>query len=387
MGETVVGFLNYLRNSYLREFSRIAGKNPRLQIVCGNESADLDSVVSAITYAYFSYIKDPSRPFLPVLNILRADLELRRDIVWVLKQRNIPYGLLYFQEDIQGLRNQLNCPIDAVLVDHNDTQSTARELVDSVIAIIDHHEDLGLHKDILERQCGPRIIEKAGSCSSLVYNYWNGLLGPQMNRADTRAPCLGLAALLIDTSNMSYKVEQPDVQAHKSFRGSIRDLDFDEYFAQIRRAKDDIVGLPLRDVLRKDYKEFDFLKGRGGAIRCGMASVVKPLQWLERQFQDQEFKATSSKFLKERNQDVLLILTSWTDDENRFSRQLAFYAETKQNTETVCKLADLVRDKLQLRPIQILDIPDERFRFYAQENTNASRKQVVPYMEEACRQL
>ncbi|SCU80630.1 LANO_0B00738g1_1 [Lachancea nothofagi CBS 11611] len=383
MGETLVGFLSHLRNSYLKDFSR----NSRLRIVCGNESADLDSVVSAITYAYFSYINDPSKPIVPILNILKADLELRRDIVWVLKQRNIPHSLLFFQEDLQDLRKRFNCPIDAVLVDHNDTQSVAKTLVDSVVGIIDHHEDLGLHKDILDRKCGPRVVTVAGSCSSLVFNYWHNILGSHRRKAEIDALYLCLGALLIDTTNMSYKVERPDLQAHATYKVSLHGFDFDGYFDQVRQAKDDIEGLPLRDILRKDYKEFEFPKAREGNVKCGMASVVRPLEWIQQQFGDQELINACGQFLQERSQDILLILTSWTTEEGKFSRQLAFCTGAQQNIEISQQIAEKVHNFLDLKPIDIMDSPVKSFVFFAQLNTNASRKQVAPCLQDACREL
>ncbi|SCU91687.1 LAME_0E13454g1_1 [Lachancea meyersii CBS 8951] len=383
MNESLVGFLKYIKNTYLREETY---KSSHLSIVCGNESADLDSVVSAITYAYFSYIKNPSKPLVPVLNILRADLELRRDVVWILKQRNIPHSLLYFHEDLQDLRKSFKGPIEAVLVDHNDPQSVMKNLVDSVVGVIDHHEDLGLHKDIISRH-NPRIITPSGSCSSLVFNYWHKTLdSSERAKMSPDALSLCLGALLIDTSKMSHKVEHPDQKAHAAYKQSLPNLNFDEFFSQLRQAKDDIVGLSLRDILRKDYKEFEFSK-KQGLLKCGFASVVKPLEWIYAQFPDQEFVDSCENFGSERSLDILVVLTSWTDSKGQFERQVASYAKEKPNIEYSRLIAQQIAAPLKLQPLEVLNPPSENCAFFSQLDTSASRKQVVPYVHDACENL
>lgn len=380
MGEGVLAFLKFLKTSHLVGLQ----EKSCLRIVCGNESADLDSVVCAITYAYLSYIKDPSKPVLPVVNIMKQDLELRRDIVWVLQQRNIPHSLLYFQEDLRELKRKLNCKVDAILVDHNDQQSVARKLVDSVIGIIDHHEDLGLHRQIKD---GPRIITKAGSCSSLVSNYWFDTQKIKQNNVGKDAALLSVGALLTDTSNMSHRVERPDLVACERYKAELDDFDFDKYFQSICQAKEDITGLLLRDVLRKDYKEFEFLSSQKKSIRCGMASVVKPLGWIIEQYSADDFATACNNFLDERSLDILLILTSWTE-EGEFRRELAFYAKTSENIQISLKVASKVQGSLSLEALPAkMALADSKFLFYNQLNTNASRKQVVPHTQAAIQSL
>ncbi|CUS24933.1 LAQU0S22e00430g1_1 [Lachancea quebecensis] len=380
MGEGVLAFLKFLRTSYIVGIQ----ENSRLRIVCGNEAADLDSVVCAITYAYFSYIKDPSRPVLPFVNIMKQDLELRRDIVWVLKQRNIPHSLLYFQEDLGKLKRNLNCKIDAILVDHNDQQSVARKLVDSVIGIIDHHQDLGLHSHIED---GPRIVTKAGSCSSLVSNYWLDTQKLKNSNEWKNTALLSVSALLMDTSNMSRRVESPDLVACERYKTELGDFNFDRYFDNILQAKEDITGLSLRDILRKDYKEFDFLSGQQKSVKCGMASVVKSLDWIIEEYSVDNFASSCSDFLDERSLDILLILTSWTQ-EGEFRRQLAFYAKTPENIQTSRKVATKVQASLILEPLpSSMTLTDSKFLFYNQLNTDASRKQVVPHTQTAIQSL
>lgn len=378
MGENIAAFLTDLRHSYLKGIVR----NAHVRIVCGNESADLDSVVSALSYAYFSFLHDPNKPIVPVLNIVRDDLSLRKDIVWALKQQNIPQSLLYFQEDVRDLKNQYDCKIEAILVDHNDVQSELRSLVDSVVGIIDHHKDVGLHKEIAETGVGPRIITKAGSCSSLVSNYWFKILGRGIMQPTPDVLQLCVGALLVDTSNMLYKVEQADLAALQSYKFKLGGFNFTTYFEQIHEAKNDLEGLSLRDILRKDYKEFEFPTSGKRIIKCGMASVVKPLEWLVDKNGADGLEKGYRSFLEERSQDILLTLTNLTS-EGQFLRQIAFYAETPENIRLSEKLTHEVRDILRLKPINSKILATDKFSCFSQLNTAASRKQVAPYVQNA----
>lgn len=381
MGETVRGFLTHLKNFYLRNFTEGA----TLRIVCGNESADLDSVVSAITYAYFSYVKDPACPIVPIINIPRADLALRRDILYVLNQKSIPQDLLYFTEDLQSIKSHYKCSVDSVLVDHNDPQSQAKDLIDRVTGIVDHHEDLGLYGDSIKEAHGPRIVETSGSCSSLVFNYWFSRLGQTVLPVKDALP-LSLGAAIIDTSNFQYKVEEPDRIALDRYKQGLPGFDITDYYNSIRSAKDNIDGLDLRDVLRKDYKEFEFNNTRKDTVKIGIASVVKSLGWLEESYKESAFKEISLKFLEERSQDILMILTSWSE-EGTFKRQVSFIAHSEHNSKLCDSIIDKVSNRLELKEIQIFDNPSFGFRFFNQLNTAASRKQVAPYVKFAVESL
>lgn len=381
MSETVLSFLRYLKSSYLKGF---ANTSP-LKIVCGNQSADLDSVVSAISFAYFSYLKDPRNPILPVVNIPRNDLDLRRDIVSVLKRQSIPKNLLYFQEDIRDLKRQFGCKVESILVDHNDPQSDLKLIIDRVIGIIDHHEDLGLYKEEIAQSNGPRIITTTGSCSSLVLNYWYDLIGPESvaQMKDSFPLCLGAA--LIDTSNFKFKVEEADLKVLGIYKKYLPEVNFEEYYKQIREAKDDISGFSLKSVLKKDYKEFVFDKS-SSPVRCGIASVVKPLSWLRQEYGIENIDHTCSELLKEQSQDIFLILTSFIK-ENTFLREIAFFAHP--DTIHLCdEIISQVSPALKLKPIDEVQVSSENcLKAFDQLNVSASRKQIAPCIERAVRSL
>ena len=86
-----------------------------------------------------------------------------------------------------------------------------------MVGIIDHHEDEG---QFVESQ--PRIIRTCGSNSSLVFNYfYNEFFKNNTSKfleTQLEAIKLLLGPLLIDTSGMTQKVEEPDTEAFSIYQ-------------------------------------------------------------------------------------------------------------------------------------------------------------------------
>ena len=190
----------------------------RVTLATGNESGDMDSVVCAIVHSIFSNsyktATQEQRLVLPFLNFRKKDLRLRKDIVICLERAKIDPELLFYVDDLSqdGILGS-DVIGDVVLLDHNAEQgSIARLLKENqsirVSGIIDHHQDEKQHLDAV-----PRIIEKTGSCSSLVWDYWRETvtLRPEAlgdREALTDVIELLSAPLVLDTTNCTSKMEK-----------------------------------------------------------------------------------------------------------------------------------------------------------------------------------
>jgi exopolyphosphatase len=90
------------------------------------------------------------------------------------------------------------------LVDHNVLRTTYTSPSTNVVAVIDHHEDEGQYKDT----ANSRIVEPAGSCSSLVVrsyqSFSNLFIPPELST-------LSLSAILIDTHGLKMGGKALDV--------------------------------------------------------------------------------------------------------------------------------------------------------------------------------
>lgn len=369
MTTSLAGFLGFLKSSYIRE--QLA-RGDVLNIVCGNQSCDMDSVMSALTYAYYSYLKRPEQPIIPVLNIPKEDLKLRKDIIYVLsKKANISQGdnLLFFIKDIANYKQEKKLNIHAVLVDHNKLEGEAELVVDEIVGIIDHHEDSGTSRDSIIKYHGPDIIKVTGSCSSLITNYWARQLNNDLSAMKNTVE-LSLAAVLIDTNNFQYKVEAPDEEAFRIYKSQLSPTySLEKYFDEIKKEKNNLDGLSISDLLRKDYKQFEF-----GGYRVGMSAIVKPTSWLIEQYGADEIVHDCNEYSRE--MEVLILLTSFMEKGN-FHRELVIVTKNNQLQSQILKG---IESPLKLEALQETGFG---YTVYNQKNTESSRKQVAPAVKNA----
>lgn len=339
------------------------------RFVTGNQSADLDSVVSAIAYLYFNHHENPKNSLLPLVNIRRDELKLRRDIQLLLELHAILTSSLYFVEDLEKATGD----IELVLVDHCNIQGHElwqlfRKGRLSVSGIIDHHEDEGVFLD-----ANPRVVRPTGSCSSLVFNYWFGRLGGVPNVEIVR---LLLGPLLIDTSDMTKKVESDDRMAFGAYQyllvqsQMIQAVEPLALYKTLKQAKKDLSGFSFKDILRKDYKQFDFDTSKG-QVKVGFSSLGKSVSWVSKQFPKEEIAACLEEMTKEL--DIVVITTSYSR-KDIFTREFCYYLKSFNDLHKHA-------DSLELDD-NVYELPTVPFRVYNQRNTAASRKQVVPVVKQ-----
>ncbi|CCD24651.1 exopolyphosphatase NDAI_0D03370 [Naumovozyma dairenensis CBS 421] len=389
---TVRQFLEQLKNVHL---PKIIGSTMNLNIVYGNESADFDSITSAISYAYFSYIhhgyQKGINPIIPIINIPRLELKLRKDVMIALDKMSINEDTLFFMDDLDKWEDIHKGKVSARLVDHND-QPKQQYGVDKVTGIIDHHFD---QKNFLDAK--PRIIRPTGSCTSLVFNYWYDMLGKSLEKIIDIIPlCLG--GILLDTSNLKHKVEDPDLEAMAHLKEgliqynetSLSNIDIDSYYKELNHAKKDIRDFSVKDILCKDYKQFEFKTKNNVPIVIGVASIVKSLDWLYKNISpDSSFKKQCVEFRNERKLTVLVLMTK-KSDENGFKRELGIIPDPSFKPENVNKLVDMITGQLALVNDTIstmTDTEEDPYLVFDQQNVQATRKQVVPFVKEAIEQL
>ncbi|KAG7192830.1 Exopolyphosphatase [Scheffersomyces spartinae] len=414
---TIKSFLVELKSVLQSE-----GHSFPLRFVTGNQSCDMDSTVCALTYSYMNYLHS-GKWMIPLLNIPRAELRLRKDISKLLQAHKITNDLLYFVEDLDRLvtlSSPMSSTYELVLVDHCNVQGDQWEqyLKDgkaTITAIVDHHEDEGI-----ATEANPRIIKSTGSCSSLVFNYWyNQFQDKGIFQDQTELVELLLAPLLLDTSNMSQKVEEPDVIALGVYRqilekdpsalqitslfsdmhhSSFNDSFLKQYTKKLKSYKKNLDGFTFYDILRKDYKSFTFVSNLK-PIKVGFSSLSSDFEYCCTVHKD-DFVSGASQLLSASGLDLLVMTASFTDKQTRkYSRQFSlFYAKDSGNLALFESIPKLVNQSLDLNN----DVPNIElytdfidsigettnytFTLFNQGNTAASRKQVVPAVKKAIEQ-
>lgn len=378
-------------NSYLKlakqTINSFLASEPKLKIklVIGNQSGDLDSITSAIAYGFYDTCLKAGNvtPTIPVLNFESRDLKLRKDVQYLFDKFSIDIKNLCFIDEFQHLSPLQKRQTDLILVDHNKIESNIEKylFVDQtqIKAIIDHHKDENLYLD-----CYPRIIHTTGSCSTLVQDFW---LGEKL-LAKVEAEELLAAAVLVDTSYLKYKVTEEDQKIFKHYTDTVKGIDWNDFYSNLRKAKSNIDDLSLIEIFRKDLKSYEYspsdINGlydsigkaapdRVAAISIGIASMVKSVEWLAERFSETEIINLVFDFCSSMGLEALILMSNYAQN-SEFHRQLVIFSNKDNSLVADALTQDLLKSNLELLPAFTL----AGTTVYNQLNVKASRKQVAP---------
>jgi len=390
--------------------------NGSASFVIGNESADLDSIACALVYGYIqSSTLQASRTntlTIPVTNIPASDLALRPELTALLSHADVKPSDLITLDDL----GKLPLPLKQTrwtLVDHNALLGELRHhYAQEVCGVIDHHDEE--HK--VPEDAQPRVVEKSGSCCSLVTNHcrddWDATSSASSSVGaangqdqgivddaaytstwDAQVAKLALGAVLIDTVNMTEdsKVTEHDKKAVRYLEARInastkirKDYDRGSFYQEISAAKGDIDGLSLKDILRKDYKQWI-----EGDLTLGISCVVKPVAYLQDKGAD--FMDTIMRFAEERGLQLFAVMTAYETESGDFARQLMLVATAEGKASAAAQgFARVATEELRLENAKLESGADSAthvpyVQLWNQKNLAASRKRVGPLLREAMR--
>jgi exopolyphosphatase len=262
-----------------------------------------------------------------------------------------------------------------------------------VVGCVDHHVDEGK----LPSNCGPepRVIEKCGSCASLVVEYcrpaWEALRSSggsgETLRVDSHLAHVALAAILADTINLTSKDKTTDKDITAvSFLEPLAGKDYtrDKYFEELSSVKEDISALNFRDIFRKDYKQW-----RDGSTSLGVSCVVQNLEYLTNKAGSEEvFLKELKSWALEKKLDIVVVMTMAHPDD-QFRRELLFWALSPGAAISAAHdFAARCKEELQLEPwadgkFDQADGHNQWRRAWKQHNISGSRKQVAPLIRES----
>ncbi|CAE6488865.1 unnamed protein product [Rhizoctonia solani] len=374
-------------------------------IVMGNEAGDLDSCASALAHSYLSTILDHKR-IIALIQTPRADLSLRAENLLAFNYAHLDKNNtdLLTIDDITVATKLEDLRSSYALVDHNKLlpKFLAKEgplaSAERVTSIFDHHDDERVHLD-----ANPRIIHPAGSCASIVADYFKPRLPPSPVPSDaiTDAYSLLLSAIMIDTGGLkdNGKTTEYDTIAadylypHTQFGapsvagGENKDrMTMSELANVLVDKKRDVSELSGHDLLRRDYKEFEWNNSQGALVRVGLSTVPMGLKhWIERDGKN-KFWAAQDAWIKERKLDVSGVLTTFrTRTKNKHKREmLLVFPQTEQvadaPTGLELKLYTGIESNAELgaEPKDIPGIEGRRARAWEQTEKQATRKQIAP---------
>ncbi|KAM6039552.1 exopolyphosphatase PRUNE1 isoform 2-T2 [Chlamydotis macqueenii] len=346
-------------------------RHQEIHVVMGNEACDLDSTVSALALAYFLAKASPApkAAFIPVLNIPRADFALRTETTFLLRKQGIPTASLIFRDEIDlgGLHRA--GLLSLTLVDHHVLPGADAALEEAVVEVLDHRP--------LERDQAPGCqvtAEPVGSCATLVTE--RIAQGPP-GVLDGPTAALLHGTILLDCVNLSPaagKVTPRDVACVSLLEARFPELPArDAVFEALQAAKFDVSGLTTEQMLRKDLKVLS-----GSELLLAVSAIYVDLEtFLRRPGLLQDLDA----FCQGRGYAGLVAMTISFNECKEPSRQLAVYSRRETLRSTVCRaLEEATMPSLHLQP---LPSPWSCVGAYAQGNTLASRKKVLPILRAA----
>lgn len=261
-----------------------AGKASEWIMVMGNEGGDLDSMTSALTWAYhLDHVSENTSHPIKAIALLQTPshaLDLRPENKLALDNSQMTPGhedLLTMDEvpeDPETLSKKLK---GIVLVDHGVPLRKWSHA--KILSIFDHHNDRGTAP-----KAKPRLFETAASCTTLVARQMLDEL--EQLEQEYHMPHelleLVLSAIAIDSGGLTGdKTTKADIETSKrvlarsAWRKDALDDVMEDLDDELTKAQKDIDGLNLRDLLRRDWKGdlIDTPSPRTPTVSLGFASI------------------------------------------------------------------------------------------------------------------
>ncbi|MFP7753318.1 manganese-dependent inorganic pyrophosphatase [Thermodesulfobacteriota bacterium B35] len=216
--------------------------------VVGHKNPDTDSVTAAIAYA--ELMKAKGEDYIPVIQG-----DLNPETVTVLERFGVSTPEI--MTDATGKK--------IALVDHSDLAQAPDNLSDGeVVAIVDHHKigDVTTNNPIF---CCVKPVGCSGTVLKQLYDIEGVTLDPKVAG-------LMLSAILSDTVNFkSPTCTEEDKKAVAELKEIAGVDDTDSLFMDMLKAKSSVDGVPAKDLLNRDYKDFDM---NGNKVGCGQLELA-----------------------------------------------------------------------------------------------------------------
>ena len=362
-------------NAFLETTRHSIRQDTPLHLVLGNESADPDSVVSSLMYAYFcsnsTAFQDTA--MVPLANIRARELRLRPEVIFLLKDTGIDPALLLFRDQIDLKSAARRKGFRITLVDHNDLAPRQTFLEAYVDAVIDHHPDSGRFG-----QAAPRIIEPVASTATLIARL---ILARHPALLDPSLAKLLLGPILLDSVNLDPEARRCSARDHHMVArlAALAGIDPTPLYESLVAARGDVTGMSVRDLLERDLK-----LGSNPDFAFGVSAVpTRLMQWIA---QNPDLPEKINRFARNRNLDLFLVLTYYPNP--RFQRWVLAWSPDPQLTDGL--LAWFNAHDTRLSPMNIArggeNMP-KKFRIWRQQNIHQSRKHLIPLLKSYCPDL
>lgn len=427
ISNTMANLKTFLRqsNTFIRNFpssSDISNVqippigNSKIILCLGNEAADADSIISSLCYAYWRTQKRVSLPesirstdcgsainhiYLPIVNIDRTELHLRRDVDLLLQYYDISLQDLNCLSDIvQWNFSKLveNEKLGIILLDHNILSMRWQKLLNHidmtkypcVDEILDHHIDMKEYLVCKSRNVAfnnDDSLPLVGSTCTLVAEE---VLKDGTPISETIFNSIGLllkGVISLDTFNMDPLMGKGTKRDERILRLLDKNINSasvtrESLFYLLVNAKNDINfwrSLTCKEALLLDFKDFQFKFSNNDAthVVIGISSVLLPIEELL-------MKPDACDVIKEylhSEREMLILMALISHPGKPTYRQLFLVSKDSQRISDICEYIHDNANNLQLKSLDFNFNCQYFWRSYVQENVKVSRKQLAVILQ------
>uniref|UniRef100_A0A8C5ZD76 Protein prune homolog 2 n=1 Tax=Marmota marmota marmota TaxID=9994 RepID=A0A8C5ZD76_MARMA len=332
----------------------------KVHVVIGPKSCDLDSLISAFTYAYFlDKVSPPGVLCLPVLNIPRTEFNYFTETRFILEELNISESFHIFRDEIN--LHQLNDEgkLSITLIGSNVLASEDKTLESAVVKVINAVEQNDTEFEIRESSSSLVLKELLQEAPELITEQLAHLL---------RGSIL-FKWMTMDPDKISEKQEEilsvleekfPNLPPREDIINVLQETQFS---AQ---------GLSIEQTMLKDIKELS-----DGEIKVAISTVNMTLEnCLFHSSITSDLKAFTDKF----GYDVLILFASYLSEEQQPRRQVAVYSQNLELCSQICcELEECQNPCLELEPFEC---GCDEILVYQQEDPSVTCDQVVLLIKE-----
>ncbi|XP_054544835.1 protein prune homolog 2 [Talpa occidentalis] len=333
----------------------------KVHVVIGHKSCDLDSLISAFTYAYFlDKVSPPGVLCLPVLNIPRTEFNYFAETRFILEELNISDSFHIFRDEIN--LHQLNDEgkLSITLVGSNVLASEDKTLESAVVKVINPVEQSDGALEFRESSSSLVVKEILQEAPELITEQLAHLL---------RGSIL-FKWMTMESEKFSEKQEEilsileekfPSLPPREDIISILQET---QYSAQ---------GLSIEQTMLKDLKELS-----DGEIKVAISTVNMTLEnCMFHSNIASDLKAFTDKF----GFDVLILLArSQSEEQQQPRQQVAVYSENLELCSQICcELEESQNPCLELEPFEC---GCDEILVYQQENPSVTCDQVVLLVKE-----
>ncbi|XP_051002170.1 protein prune homolog 2 isoform X3 [Acomys russatus] len=332
----------------------------KVHAVIGPKSCDLDSLISAFTYAYFlDKVSPPGVLCLPVLNIPRTEFGYFTETRFILEELNISESFHIFRDEINLRQLNDEGKLSITLVGSHTLGSEDRTLEPAVVRVINPGE----------QSHGDGGLAFPESSSSLVLK--------ELLREAPELITQQLAHLLRGSILFKWMTMDPELPKKQEEILSILEEQFpnlpprDDIISVLQETQLSAQGLSIEQTMLKDLKELS-----DGEIKVAISTVNMTLEdCLFHSNITSDLKAFTDKF----GFDVLILIASYTSEEQQ-RQQIAVYSQNLELCSQICcELEESQNPCLELEPFEC---GCDEILVYQQEDPSVTCDQVFLLVKE-----